>query len=366
MNHISGLLATTFFLIPFDSFSQDWPTFRRDSGRTGFVNAELDPARFEQKWIWKSQLPPEPAWDGPARWDAYAEIKDLPAMRQYDACFHPVSDGNTVYFGSSSQDTLYALDQTTGKQKWFFVAGGPIRIAPTLHEDSILFGSDDGNAYCLDKTSGNLVWKFNPSEHSKAEQRRVINNDRLISFYPVRTGIVVRDKIAYFAASFLPWRESYLCGIDVESGSLRESQPHFVSRHENATLEGPILIAEERLIVPQGRIAPLLFDRTNGSKLGNLPGGGGVTIVVTEKGNVARAEGGRAARPGQLGVFKGKERVASFPKGRSLVVRDQAFYVIDGEKIFAASRKANEILWQRDFEEPLEIIVVGQNVIVGG
>ena len=304
--------------------------------------------------------------DGPARWDAFSQIRDLPAMRQYDACFHPVTDGKAIYFGSSSQDILRAIDIEKGETIWQFVAGGPIRLAPTLEGDRILFGCDDGFAYCLNKLDGKLLWKFNPSLEKGAEQRRLINNDRMISYYPVRTGVTVRDSVAYFGASLLPWRESYICGIDVETGKLSESKPTFVTRHDNATLEGNLLVAENRLIVPQGRVAPKLFDRETGKSLGSLPGGGGVTVVLTESGDVVRTEGGGAARAGHIGVFKGKERVASFPRGRAIVVAEENFFVIDGQKLFAANRENNELKWSRAVDEPLELILVGETLFVGG
>ncbi len=344
----------------------DWPVYRGDNSRAGFVSAELQTKKLEPKWQWTAEVPPQPAWDGPARWDAFAELRDLPAMRQYDACFHTVSDGEKLYFGSSSQDALIALDIQTGEEIWAFLAGGPIRLAPTLSGEKILFGCDDGFAYCLDRATGQLIWKFSPSLHLKKEQRRVINNDRLISFFPVRTGVLVRDDIAYFAASFLPWRESFLCGVNLENGKVGMSDRTFVTEHDNATLEGSLLVAGNRLIIPQGRISPLLFDRTNGSRLGNLPGGGGVTIVLTEDGNIVRTEGGRASRPGQVGVFNGKERIASFPRGRSIVVRKDFFFVIDGQKLFAAKRMTNELVWEVEVDEPLELIMVGESLIVGG
>ncbi len=287
-------------------------------------------------------------------------------MRGYDACFHPVSDGEHVFFGSSSQDSLIALDLATGQEEWSFVANGPIRLAPTIDEDRIYFGCDDGYAYCLDKTKGKLIWKFSPSMQQHAEPRRLINNDRLISCYPVRTGITIRDGIAYFAASFMPWRESYICAVDAKTGRLSSDLPTFVAQHQDATLEGSLLVAEDRLIVPQGRVAPLLFDRTNGKKLGSLPGGGGVTIVLTPSGDVVRTEGGREARSGQVGVFKGKERVASFPRGRSIVVDPDFFFVIDGEKLLAANREGNELKWERSVDEPLELIRSGKHLLVGG
>ncbi len=116
----------------------------------------------------------------------------------------------------------------------------------------MLFGCDDGNAYCLSRTTGELIWKFNPSLEKAAEQRRLINNDRLISYFPIRTGVTVRDGVAYFGASFLPWRESYICAVDVETGMLSEGKHTFVERHEDATLEGSLLVAEDRLLDQRG------------------------------------------------------------------------------------------------------------------
>ena len=349
---------------------ESWRTYRKDSQRTGVVESRLTPTSIKPAWEWQAELPPFPAWDGPARWDAYNLVHDLPAMRQYDACFHPVSDGTLVIVGSSSQDVVQSLELETGKPAWSFVAGGPVRLSPTIYKDFVLFGCDDGYAYCLSRKTGKLVWRFSPSMEAQAEQRLLINNDRLISYYPIRTGVIVRDGVAYFGASMLPWRESFLCGIRVETGKLEggsESQLNtFLTRHRDATLEGNLLIAGNRLIVPQGRIAPLLFDRTTGEKKGSLPGGGGVTAVVTDQGDVVRAEGGKPSRGGQMSVFKGKERVASFPRGRAIAISTDAFFVIDGQKLFAANRGTNELNWSRDVDEPLELIKVGDAIIVGG
>ena len=209
---------------------------------------------------------------------------NLPAMRQYDACFYPVSDGEIAIFGSSSQDFVKAVDVKTGEPRWQFVAGGPVRLAPTIFRNKVLFGCDDGYVYCLNKSDGSQLWRFSPSVEQGAEQRMLINNDRLISYYPIRTGVVVRDGIAYFGSSLLPWRESFLCAIDVENGTLDDSNDTYITRCDDATLEGNLLIADNRLIVPQGRIAPLLFDRTSGENKGSLPGGGGVTAVDHRKG----------------------------------------------------------------------------------
>jgi outer membrane protein assembly factor BamB len=360
------LFVIAFLLFPCLGLAQQWQTFRADNARSGSTDVVFKPDCLELSWQWKSPSPPTPAWDGPARWDAFSQIRDLPAMRQYDACFHPVSDGETLYFGSSSQDLLRAVDLSSGELKWNYVAGGPIRLAPTIDDNRILFGSDDGYVYCLNRNSGELIWKFNPSIHIGDEQRRLINNDRLISYFPIRTGIVVRDEVAYFGASLLPWRDSFICAVDVATGKIKDPKNHYVVAHAKSTLEGNLLVAEGRLIVPQGRVAPRLFERTSGKDLGVLPGGGGVTIVLTDTGKIVRTEGGRASRPGQVGVFEGKERVASFPRGRSIVVSGDNFYVIDGQKLFAAARMTNELKWSCEVDEPLELVMAGETLFVGG
>ena len=37
-------------------------------------------------------------------------------------------------------------------------------------------------------------------------------------FWPIRTGVTVMGDTAYFAASLLPWKESYLCAVDALTG----------------------------------------------------------------------------------------------------------------------------------------------------
>ncbi len=360
-----GLALCWLVLFALPLSAQQWPTHRGDNARSGIATEAFDCSRLELAWKWQASTPPETAWDGPARWDAFAAIRDLPAMRQYDACFHPVSDGERVYFGSSSEDQLFALDLKTGKLAWNFVANGPIRLAPTVDNGNVYFGCDDGFAYCVNSANGKLTWKFSPSKHMSADPRRVINNDRLISFYPVRTGVTIRDGLAYFGASFLPWRESYLCCVDSMTGK-PDGEGAFVVKSQNATIEGNFLVTQDRILVPQGRVAPLMFERKSGKKIGSLPGGGGVTIVLTEQGEVVRTEGGKASRPGSIGVFKGKERVASFPRGRAIVVDKDRYFVIDGEKLFAATRTNNELKWQLNVNEPLEIIKLGRFLAIGG
>ncbi len=40
------------------------------------------------QWVWKSPQPPQTAWTGPAKWDAYSGNSGLQSMRNFDPCFY--------------------------------------------------------------------------------------------------------------------------------------------------------------------------------------------------------------------------------------------------------------------------------------
>lgn len=116
----------------------DWPTWRHDNRRSGFTSESLTGKSVESVWIWRSLQPPVSAWPGPARWHLYANIRGLSSMRNYDPCFHVVVAGDHVYFGSSADDSVRALDVDTGETQWTFTTDGPVRIAPNIRRSTRL------------------------------------------------------------------------------------------------------------------------------------------------------------------------------------------------------------------------------------
>ncbi|MCX4550254.1 PQQ-binding-like beta-propeller repeat protein [Streptomyces sp. NBC_01387] len=72
---------------------------------------------------------------------------------------HPVlvTQGN-VHVGSGS--ALYTLDAVTGTPKWRFAAGGEVVGAPVVADGRLHFGSADHCLYTLDAVGGQLRWKL--------------------------------------------------------------------------------------------------------------------------------------------------------------------------------------------------------------
>ena len=138
--------------------AEDWPTYYHDYSRSG-VTAEKLTGYLEDKWVWKSRFRPAPAWDEPAKWDGWHRVFGLKNRQEYDKAFHVAIVGDVVYFGSSVEDKVYALNLKTGEELWRFYTEGPVRLAPTVANGKVYVGADDGFVYCLDGATGELVWK---------------------------------------------------------------------------------------------------------------------------------------------------------------------------------------------------------------
>ena len=228
---------------------------------------------LKQSWVRLSSHPPMMAWSGPAKWDAYSGNKDLQSMRNFDPVFFVTVQGKSVYFGSSVDHGIHCLDLESGKEKWASFVTGAVRMPPTLDGDLCYFGSDDGFAYAASSNDGKIKWRHCPAE----DKRLISSNGKLISLWPVRTGVLVQGGLAYFAASLVPWESSYVCSVNKESG-----EPAYVSKHPNMTLQGSMLSSSKTLYAPQGRSVPLLFDLLSGKAIKSVANAGGTFCLLTE------------------------------------------------------------------------------------
>jgi outer membrane protein assembly factor BamB len=69
----------------------------------------------------------------------------------------PVTNSGLVYFGA---DGLYCLEVRNGLKAWHHATGDTVRGTPALVESYLIFGSYDGVLRCIDKNTGNAIWRF--------------------------------------------------------------------------------------------------------------------------------------------------------------------------------------------------------------
>lgn len=237
--------------------AEDWPTYGGSAGRTGYT-AEALPPRPALHWILKGPHAPAPAWPVSPR---------MP----FDRAFQPVVAGGTIYFGSSADGKVYALDAATGKQRWATFTGGPIRFAPAVWKDHVFVASDDGCLYCLAAADGKVLW----TKRGGPDGRMLLGNDRMVSRWPARGGPVVVAGIVYFAAGIWPSEGIYLYALDAtdgkvvwandKSGSIYMGQPHGGAYADSGvSAQGYLVVSGEHLFVPTGRAVPAAFERATG------------------------------------------------------------------------------------------------------
>ncbi len=353
------IVAISLLLMTCVGFAESWPTYRHDNRRSGVTTDSLT-FPLQQQWVRESAQPPLPAWTGPAKWDAYSGNSGLQSMRNFDPCFYVTVAEGRVLFGSSVDDAAHALDAKTGKEVWIHFTGAPVRFPPTLDAGRVYFGSDDGTVYCCDATTGNRIWKRDAAPNP----RYVPSNRKLISVWPVRTGVLIQDETAFFAGSLVPWEPSYLWRVDAKTGQSKGDH-RFQTEIDGVTLQGALLSSENRIYVPQGRAAPLSFDFQTGESLGAIGEAGGVFCILTEDELLLAGPQNQKSATSEIRVSdaNNQHRMASFSGTNRILVAGQQAWIPVAGKLKSLNRKvyvdaeqeiasANQVINDKKLDDP--------------
>jgi len=191
----------------------DWPTFRNDTARSGVTNEKL-PLPLSESWVFAERFKAEAAF-GPGyphgtNWEGGVEKRRI----DFDRADSAVIAGGKVYFGSVGDGKVYCLSAADGKVVWTFPTGGPVRLAPAVHDGKVYFGSDDGYVYCISAADAKVVWQF----RAAPDDLHVVGNGSMISLWPVRTGVLVDNGVAYFGAGIFAAEGVFLYAVDAKTG----------------------------------------------------------------------------------------------------------------------------------------------------
>ncbi|MCK4921989.1 MAG: PQQ-binding-like beta-propeller repeat protein [Bacteroidales bacterium] len=239
----------------------DWSMWRFDHGRSASTPEQLADNLHLQ---WQVQYSPRiPVWDDPLNQN----------LMQFDRLFEPIVADNKIFLGFNDQDKVIALDINSGKELWQYYTDGPVRMPLAANNGNIYFTSDDGNLYCLNADNGSLTWKLSLAP----APNKLLGNKRLISMWPARGGIVIKDDIIYTAASIFPMMGTFIYAINAETGEIvwkNEGtgsnyilQPHRSPAFADVAPQGSFAISGDRLLVAGGRSVPAAFDLKTGEQL---------------------------------------------------------------------------------------------------
>ncbi|MFM2143889.1 MAG: Serine/threonine-protein kinase AfsK, partial [Verrucomicrobiota bacterium] len=238
----------------------EWPTYLHDASRVGATTESL-PGTLKPAWTFTSPTAPQMAWAGED--GRVIEGHELFNRIRFDDVFHvAISDGR-VFFGSSVDGRVMCREVATGKDVWSFFTNAPVRLAPMIADGKVYVGSDDGYAYCLDAASGKVVWKLRAGPHDE----RILARGRMISRWPVRTGILVDGGIAYFGAGVFPHEKVYLYAVEAATGKViwkNDAISEKDAGRNDLSPQGYLLATKDILFVPSGRSLAASFDRKTG------------------------------------------------------------------------------------------------------
>jgi len=87
----------------------------------------------------------------------------------------PIIDNDLIYV-TARDGFLYTID-TNGNLKWMFKTGDQLSHAVLIHDKKAFFGGFDNYFYCLDKNTGQELWRIKTGGEIVCDQPCLINND---------------------------------------------------------------------------------------------------------------------------------------------------------------------------------------------
>jgi len=231
---------------PLEVAPADWPTYRATAARDAASQAAV-PEKVKR--LWESK--PKGACELTA----------------------PVAAGGMVFVGGSD-GIVRAFDAASGMQRWRAYTGGAVRYPPTIADGRAYVGSGDGWAYCFEAASGRLLWRF----RAAPEERRIPVYGAILSTWPVSSGVLVHDGVAYLAAGINNFDGTHVYALDAATGKIRwqnNTSGHLDTfSHRGVAAQGDTLLHGGKLYLAGGNaVSPAVYDAATGKCLNQPPVG---------------------------------------------------------------------------------------------
>ena len=289
----------------FEQSPTDWPTYRTDNTRTASTQVAI-PDQVKLLWTFT----PKTAFEATS----------------------PVAAGGVVFLGGSD-GIVRALDAADGKVRWTAYTGGAVRYPPTVADGRALVGSGDGYTYAFEAATGRLLWRF----RAAPIERKINVYDRLLSTWPVATGVLADGGVAYFAAGLNNFDGTHVYALDAATGKIKW-QNNSTDDSGGVSVQGDLLLDGGKLYLAGGSAAsPAVFDIADGKRLN---------------------PGQRALRGRELHLSVGKDRRGN-PQ-RRVVPTGQPFYSVPNSPV--QKKGAKNMIAAREWRVPI-VAAVNANLL---
>jgi outer membrane protein assembly factor BamB len=329
-------------IAPFSVTANDWPTYRANNQRS--ANTPVAVAdKYKLAWTIQPKQTIEPT--------------------------APVAAGGLVFVGGTD-GVVRAIDAKSGAARWTNYTGGDIRYPPTVSDGRVFVGSSDGWVYTYEAATGRSLWRF----RAAPIERRIPVYGRLISTWPVTSGVLVKDDVAYAAAGIVSHDGTHVYALDAMTGKVRwqnNTSGQLIDRDAVAgvSVQGHLLLDGDRLYMAGGNVvSPAIYSASNGRCLNQLTN-----------------EWQKAPRGSELFLYRGRVRVVDSmmysPRGY-IPSRYHAKYLLEassGDVVIQGTQNAMarvktpgkggkpEVIWKHEqFRDTYAVALCSNSVVAVG
>ncbi|MFQ6097057.1 MAG: PQQ-binding-like beta-propeller repeat protein, partial [Armatimonadota bacterium] len=231
----------------FMASGRDWNTYRMDNERSSCTPTNV-PEDAAIRWQYRPNAPLRPS--------------------------PPTAAGGLVFVGGSDCK-IRAIDANTGALRWCARLGGPSRLPPSIWKGRAFVGCNDGYVYALEAATGRLLWRF----RAAPVERRIMVFDQMWSTWPVNSGVLVHEGIAYAAAGIINYDGTHVYALDAVNGKIRwqNNTSGHLNRElrEGVSVQGDMAVFNDILWLAGGNVtSPARYDLATGKCLNSPPDAG--------------------------------------------------------------------------------------------
>jgi outer membrane protein assembly factor BamB len=285
-----------------------WNTYLYDHKRTNASNEKLT---LPQSPLWKKKIPSE-------------------------GLSSPVLFEGTLYVGTRKGLYSFALD--SGKILWRFKTSFPVEAPPTVSDNAVCFGTTGGIVYCLDRKSGDELWRF----QARSE----------ILSAPLIAGDTVKERRVYLTSS-----DMRVHALTLSSGEKLWSYARNDFKTVSPRFHNSLALSEGRLymLFPDGYLVslkadtgrelwikkvmddPLSTGRTRRTPLAL----NGYVYIINDKGVVLEIDSAS-------GTLREGSRIIKAVDFTIIgnAVKDRRIFIAGREEIMALDLSTGEVLWK--------------------